>query len=119
MALVVSGRIVPLDRADPDEVFTGRVFVDDSGSIERVTAGTATAPSGFANAPVVDVGDAFVLPGLIDLHITSATTRCRRGRSPSRRPHSPIPIVGPVPQAISPRLVGQPIPWYRLNPKRR
>jgi cytosine/adenosine deaminase-related metal-dependent hydrolase len=68
MALVIAGQIVPLDRADPDAMFKGRVFLDDSGSIERVTAGNATAPTGFASAPVVDVGDAFVLPGLIDLH---------------------------------------------------
>lgn len=68
MALVIAGRIVPLDRADPDAVFTGRVFLDDSGTIERVTAGNAPSPSGFAGAPVVDVGDAVVLPGLIDLH---------------------------------------------------
>ena len=68
MALVIAGRIVPLDRADPDAVFKGRVFLDDSGSIERVTAGNALAPTGFTNAPVVNVGDAFVLPGIIDLH---------------------------------------------------
>lgn len=68
MALVISGRIVPLDRADPDAVFKGRVFLDDSGDVERVLAGNAPAPAGFAAASVVDVGDAFVLPGLIDLH---------------------------------------------------
>ena len=68
MALIVAGRIVPLDEGDPDAVFQGRVFVDDSGTIERVTSGTDSAPSGFSAAPVMDVGDAFVLPGLIDLH---------------------------------------------------
>jgi len=68
MALVIAGRIVPLDAADPDAVFQGRVYVDDSGTIERVTSGTAAAPAGFSGAPVMDVGDAFVLPGLIDLH---------------------------------------------------
>ena len=68
MALVIAGRIVALDRADPDADFKGRVFLDDSGSIEQVTAGNAAAPSGFANAPVVDVGDALVVPGIIDLH---------------------------------------------------
>ena len=68
MALIVAGRIVPLDEGDPDAVFQGRVFVDDSGTIERVTSGTDSAPSGFSAAPVIDVGDAFVLPGFIDLH---------------------------------------------------
>jgi cytosine/adenosine deaminase-related metal-dependent hydrolase len=68
MTLVVAGRIVALDRADPDAVFQGRVFIDDSGTIEAVTRQDAPAPSGFADAPLVDVGAAFVLPGLIDLH---------------------------------------------------
>ena len=68
MALIVAGRIVPLDEGDPDAVFQGRVFVDDSGTIERVTSGTDSAPSGFGAAPVIDVGDGFVLPGFIDLH---------------------------------------------------
>ena len=68
MALVIAGRIVPLDGADPDAVFQGRVYLDDSGMIERVTSGNAAVPAGFSGAPVLDVGDAFVLPGLIDLH---------------------------------------------------
>jgi cytosine/adenosine deaminase-related metal-dependent hydrolase len=68
MTLVIQGQIVPLDRSDPDAAFKGRVFIDPSGTIERVTSGVEPAPSGFAGAPIVDVGDAFVVPGLIDLH---------------------------------------------------
>lgn len=68
MALVVAGRIVPLDPADPNVDFKGRVFIDDSGTIEQVAADNGAAPTGFANAPTIDVGNAFVLPGLIDLH---------------------------------------------------
>ena len=68
MALVIAGRIVPLDRADPAAVFKGRVYLDDSGTIDSVAPGNAAAPAGFVNAPLLDVGDAFVLPGLIDLH---------------------------------------------------
>ena len=68
MTLVIRGRIVPLDRTDPTAVFQGRVFIDPSGTIERVAAGADPGPSGFTTAPVIDVGDAFVLPGLIDLH---------------------------------------------------
>ena len=68
MALVLTGRIVPLDAADPDAVFAGRVFIDDQGTIEAVTRGNVTGPTGFTTAPTIDVGDAFVLPGLIDLH---------------------------------------------------
>ena len=68
MALVIAGRIVPLDRAKPDEVFKGRVYLDNSGTIDGVRRAGAAAPAGFDQAPLVDVGDAFVLPGLIDLH---------------------------------------------------
>ena len=68
MALVISGRVVAFDRSDPDAVFQGRVFNADDGSIDRVTKGADPAPSGFAAAPVLDVGNAFVVPGLIDLH---------------------------------------------------
>lgn len=68
MALVIAGRIVPFDRADPDAMFKGRVYIDDHGTVDRVTPGNGNVPAGFTGAPVVDVGDAFVLPGLIDLH---------------------------------------------------
>ena len=68
MALIIAGRIVPLDPADPDAVFKGRVFLDDRGTVERVTAGNGSLPPGFSTAPVLDAGDGFVLPGLIDLH---------------------------------------------------
>lgn len=68
MALILAGRIVPLDRADPNAVFKGRVFIDDSGTIQAVTSGDAPAPIGFSNAVTLDVGEAFILPGLIDLH---------------------------------------------------
>jgi cytosine/adenosine deaminase-related metal-dependent hydrolase len=68
MPLTIAGRIVPLDRQDPDAVFKGRVHLDNSGAIESITTANAPMPSGFGNAPTLDVGDAFVLPGLIDLH---------------------------------------------------
>jgi hypothetical protein len=46
MALVIAGRIVPLDRDDPPTlVFKGRVFIDDSGTIEAVTKSNAAAPT--------------------------------------------------------------------------
>jgi hypothetical protein len=43
MPLVIAGRIVPLNRSDPDAVFTGRVFIDDSGTVEAVTSGNGAA----------------------------------------------------------------------------
>lgn len=68
MVLVLKGRIAPLDRDAPDAVFKGRVYIDDGGSVERVTPEGASAPTGFTAAPVLDAGDNFVLPGFIDLH---------------------------------------------------
>ncbi len=68
MALVIHGRIVPLDRDDPGATFDGRVWIGDGGLIDAVTRGTAAAPAGFAAADKLDVGDALVLPGLIDAH---------------------------------------------------
>ena len=40
MSLVISGKIVPLDREDPDAAFKGRVFLDDSGAVERMVEAT-------------------------------------------------------------------------------
>jgi 5-methylthioadenosine/S-adenosylhomocysteine deaminase len=68
MALVIAGQIVPMSTTDPAAVFAGRVYLGDDGLVDAVTAKGAAAPAGFASAPVVDVGNAFVLPGLIDLH---------------------------------------------------
>ncbi|HSU37022.1 MAG TPA: amidohydrolase family protein [Propionibacteriaceae bacterium] len=70
---VIRGRIVALanDRSvAPTEgsVFTGQVWIDDRGRIAAVTKGTRSGPREFADAPVVDVGNALVMPGLVDLH---------------------------------------------------
>ena len=83
MSLVIAGRLVPLDRADPDADFKGRVYIDDSGVVERIAHGSAPAPTGFTNAPLIDVGDAFVVTRVSSTCITiSATTRCRSGSEP-------------------------------------
>lgn len=68
MVLVLAGRVVPCDSNDPEAVFKGRVFLDDDGIIAHIATGNGAGPAGFANAPVLDVGDDFILPGLIDLH---------------------------------------------------
>ena len=73
MALILAGKIVPLDRTDPEAVFKGCVFIDDdAGTIDSIVKGpvppAGQRPPAFANATVIDVGDAFVLPGLIDMH---------------------------------------------------
>ncbi len=68
MALVIAGRVVPLAPDDPDAVFEGRVYLGDDGLVNAVLPGNAAAPVGFASAPIVDAGDALVIPGLIDMH---------------------------------------------------
>jgi 5-methylthioadenosine/S-adenosylhomocysteine deaminase len=68
LALVIAGRIVPIASNDPSAVFKGRIYLNDAGLVESVTAAGVPAPAGFSKAPVVDTGDAFVIPGIIDLH---------------------------------------------------
>ena len=52
--------------------FDGRVYVpdptDEVGTVEAVKRRGQAAPAGYANAPVVDLRNAFIYPGLIDLH---------------------------------------------------
>jgi cytosine/adenosine deaminase-related metal-dependent hydrolase len=68
MALVIAGQIVAMDRSDPAAMIQGRVWISDDGLIAAVTPDGGPSPLGFSAAPVVDVGNAYVLPGLIDLH---------------------------------------------------
>jgi 5-methylthioadenosine/S-adenosylhomocysteine deaminase len=68
MALVIRGRILPMSKADPSALFTGNVYLGDDGVVEAVIAGNGSPPAGFTNAPLVDVGKALVIPGIIDLH---------------------------------------------------
>jgi 5-methylthioadenosine/S-adenosylhomocysteine deaminase len=68
MALVIAGNVVAMAQADPAKVSRGRVWRGDDGLIDSVTPENAAAPAGFEKARVVDVKDAWVLPGLIDLH---------------------------------------------------
>ena len=73
--LELSGRVAPVSKADPDRVFEGRVgFSADNeqpeagvprGVVEHVKARRAPATPGFVH---VDVGDAYIYPGLVDLH---------------------------------------------------
>jgi len=68
MALIVKGRVAPLDPADPDASFAGRVFLTDDGRVAAVKPAGQGVPAGFGAAREVDAGGAFVYPGLIDLH---------------------------------------------------
>ncbi len=73
MALVIRGRLVPM-AADPQvsgdqfAAFKGRVWIGDDGAVAAVTKGSKAGPAGFEAAPVVDVGNSLVFPGLVDLH---------------------------------------------------
>jgi len=63
--LELQGRIVALATSDPERHFIGRVRFGDDGLVDRVLQGRAAPPAGVAQ---VDVGDAYVYPGLTDLH---------------------------------------------------
>lgn len=64
---ILSGHAVPLARGQPRKTFAGRVYIDGD-TIVACKPATAAAPAGFDEAPVVDCGDAYIYPGLIDLH---------------------------------------------------
>ena len=68
MALVVTGIVVPMAPDAELETFAGSVFLGDDGLVSEVTKAGDPEPAGFASAPHLDVGDALVLPGLVDLH---------------------------------------------------
>ena len=68
MAVVVAGMVAPLAPGEEAKAFAGRVWLGDDGTVDAVTRGRAKGPAGFSGAPVVDVGDAVVLPGFVDLH---------------------------------------------------
>jgi cytosine/adenosine deaminase-related metal-dependent hydrolase len=65
VALVIEGSIVALDPDAPERVGAGTVYLGDDGLIAAVNG---AAPSGFDHAPVVKLTDAWVFPGVIDLH---------------------------------------------------
>ncbi len=64
---VLAGHVVPLTRAQPRRTFAGRVYIDGDRIVACKPAAEA-APAGFDGARVVECGDAFIYPGLIDLH---------------------------------------------------
>jgi 5-methylthioadenosine/S-adenosylhomocysteine deaminase len=68
MALAIKGTIVPLMKSSPKRAFKGRVYLTDEGRVKSRRKQTEAAPAGYAGVTEVDVGDAFVYPGLIDLH---------------------------------------------------
>jgi 5-methylthioadenosine/S-adenosylhomocysteine deaminase len=68
MALVVTGTVVPMAPDAELETFAGSVWLGEDGLVAAVTRAGDAEPAGFTSAPRLDVGDALVLPGLVDLH---------------------------------------------------
>jgi 5-methylthioadenosine/S-adenosylhomocysteine deaminase len=69
MALVVAGTVAPMAVGAEQDVFAGKVWLNDDGAVAAVTRGKAAGPAGFTANPVeVDVGSAVIYPGLVDLH---------------------------------------------------
>lgn len=73
MGLAITGRVVafasdPAVAASDSESFAGTVWLGDDGLVAAVTRAGQAGPPALAAAPRVDVGDALVLPGLVDLH---------------------------------------------------
>ncbi|MDP9387021.1 MAG: hypothetical protein M3Q48_03630 [Actinomycetota bacterium] len=68
MALVVAGTVAPMARGEEQDSFAGRVWLGDDGLVTAVTREGDAAPGGFGAAPVLDVGDAVIHPGFVDLH---------------------------------------------------
>lgn len=64
--LAIAGRIASMANGATEEPVRGRVWIRD-GEVVDVTMGNGRV-AGFSNAPEVDVADAFVLPGFIDMH---------------------------------------------------
>jgi 5-methylthioadenosine/S-adenosylhomocysteine deaminase len=68
MALVIAGEVAAMAAGAESDTFAGRVWLGDNGLVEAVTRVGQTPPSGFSGAPVLDVGDAVIHPGFVDLH---------------------------------------------------
>ena len=62
--LELQGRVVALATSDPERHFVGRVRFAD-GVVDSVLRGRHSAPAGVEQ---VDVGEAYIYPGLTDLH---------------------------------------------------
>jgi 5-methylthioadenosine/S-adenosylhomocysteine deaminase len=68
MALIVAGTIAAMADGAEDEVFSGRVWLAEDGTIAAVTHGNEPGPAGFDTARTVEAGAAVIYPGLVDLH---------------------------------------------------
>ena len=67
MKLILNGHVVPLADDAPQQTFDGRVLIEDDRVVQAQQASDAL-PAEFQDARQVDLGDAFIYPGFIDLH---------------------------------------------------
>ena len=68
MALRIKGTVVPLKKSSPRQTFKGRVYFTDDGRVAGARKLNEGPPSTYPGGTEIDVGDAFIYPGLIDLH---------------------------------------------------
>jgi 5-methylthioadenosine/S-adenosylhomocysteine deaminase len=68
MTLTLAGTVAPMKPGEEDAVFPGRVWFGADGSVAAVTKKGEQPPVGTTSDREVDVGDAFIYPGLVDLH---------------------------------------------------
>ena len=80
--LVVAGRVLAMAHGADEDARRGRVWIEDDRVVE-VTHGRRRV-AGFTRAPVVDVDDALVLPGFLDMHNHLAYDALPLWREPGR-----------------------------------
>ena len=68
MAIMLAGRLAPLRPQAEEEVFAGRIWIGDDGLVAAVAKSGQRPPAGAKADRHIDVGQAFIYPGLIDLH---------------------------------------------------
>ncbi len=68
MNLMLAGTVAPMKPGEEDSVFPGRVWFGADGSVAAVTKEGEQPPLATTADREVDVGDAFIYPGLVDLH---------------------------------------------------
>ncbi|MFC8597149.1 MULTISPECIES: amidohydrolase family protein [unclassified Isoptericola] len=64
--LVITGNVAPMAQGAAQAPAPGRVWIDGDTVVEVTTGRRRVA--GFSRATEVDVGDAYVLPGFVDMH---------------------------------------------------
>ena len=106
--LEVQGHIVPMSTADSQQHFIGRVRFDGA-LVDKVLQGRHAPPAGVDQ---IDVGEAYVYPGLTDLHshLGFATLPLWHEPAPHVADHGCTAICGRVRRRTSRPSVGRHTP---------